>query len=150
MATVAATAQDIGCPLTRSHTEEAVVRLLEHIEEGPARDGLRDTPRRVVKALAEVTQGYQGDPADILKTAFVESHEQRVVLRGVHCPSLCENRLLAFVGRATGGFVQGGRCGGRWRADPVNTCSGGGACPTTRGGVTGSGRNLRHRSVPQC
>ena len=109
MATVAATAQDMGRPLTRSSTEEAVIRLLTHIGEDPARDGLRDTPRRVVKALAEMTQGYQDDPADILKTAFAESHDQMIVIRGVRFTSLCEHHLLPFVGTATVGYVPGER-----------------------------------------
>lgn len=109
MATVAATAQDMGRPLNRSSTEEAVVRLLTHIGEDPARDGLRDTPRWVVKALVEMTRGYQDDPADILKTAFAESHDQMIVLRGVHFTSLCEHYLLPFVGTATVGYVPGER-----------------------------------------
>ncbi len=109
MATVATAAQDLAGSLTPIEAEAAVVQLLAHIGEDPQREGLRDTPSRVVRSLAEMTSGYSEDPAAILRTTFGESHDQMVVLRGVRFASLCEHHLLPFTGTATVGYVPGDR-----------------------------------------
>lgn len=82
-----------------------VVRLLEFVGEDPTRDGLVDTPRRVVKTLAELTTGYRIDVAALLAVTFTESHDELIVLRGVPFWSLCEHHMLPFHGRATVGYV---------------------------------------------
>lgn len=89
--------------------EDAVVRLLEWIGEDPSREGLRDTPRRVVKAFREMTEGLGRKPADVLGTVFNESSDQMVVVTGVRFSSLCEHHLLPFTGTATVGYVPDGR-----------------------------------------
>lgn len=90
---------------------DAVLRLLQHIGEDPTRDGLRDTPRRVVKALRELTSGYALDPAEVLGTTFEVSHDEMIVVRNVPFSSLCEHHMLPFTGTATIGYVpaEGGR-----------------------------------------
>jgi len=94
-------------PWERGETpaEDAVVRLLQAIGEDPDRDGLRDTPRRVVKALGEMTCGYLEDPADILATVFDVDFDEMIVVRRIPFVSLCEHHLLTFVGHATVGYV---------------------------------------------
>ena len=89
--------------------EDAVVRLLEWIGEDPSREGLRDTPRRVVKAFREMTAGLGRDPAEVLGTVFTESCDEMVVVRGVRFSSMCEHHLLPFTGTATVGYVPDGR-----------------------------------------
>jgi GTP cyclohydrolase IA len=84
---------------------DAVVRLLQHIGEDPTRDGLRDTPKRVVKALRELTEGYSKDPAAILSTTFDVSFDEMIVLTGVNYTSLCEHHMLPFSGTATIGYI---------------------------------------------
>lgn len=90
---------------------DAVVRLLQHIGEDPSRDGLLDTPKRVVKALKELTAGYDKDPAEILSTTFDVSFDEMIVLTGVPYTSLCEHHMLPFTGTATIGYIPkpGGR-----------------------------------------
>lgn len=90
---------------------DAIVRLLQHIGEDPTRDGLQDTPKRVVKALRELTGGMDLDPADILKTTFDVSFDEMIVLTDVAYTSLCEHHMLPFTGTATIGYIpkQGGR-----------------------------------------
>lgn len=84
------------------------VLLSEVISEDPTRDGLRDTPRRVVKALREMTEGYEMKPAEILSTTFDEPHDEMIVLRGVRFTSLCEHHVLPFTGSATVGYIPNG------------------------------------------
>lgn len=84
----------------------AVMQLLEIVGEDPTRDGLIETPQRVVKALREMTSGYHEDPAAILSKQFeVGNVDEMVVVRGIEFTSLCEHHLLPFVGTATVAYV---------------------------------------------
>jgi GTP cyclohydrolase I len=87
--------------------EDAVVRILEYIGEDTKRDGLKDTPRRVLKALEEMTSGYKRKPCDILSTQFDVAYDEMVVLRGIRFSSLCEHHLLPFTGEAAVGYIPG-------------------------------------------
>jgi GTP cyclohydrolase I len=89
---------------------DAVVRLLQYIGEDPTREGLVDTPRRVVKALAEMTTGYTTDVSSILGVQFDVGHVTgTVVLSDIPFTSLCEHHMLPFVGTATVGYVPGAK-----------------------------------------
>lgn len=87
--------------------ERAVEVLLRAIGEDPQRDGLRDTPRRVVKALLEMTAGYGQSPAEILAKTFDEQSDELIVLRGIDFHSTCEHHLLPFHGVAHVGYLPG-------------------------------------------
>lgn len=89
--------------------EDAVVRLLEWIGENPTREGLLDTPKRVVKAFREMTAGLSVEPQSVLGTVFNETSDQMVVVRGIRFTSLCEHHLLPFTGTAAVGYVPDGR-----------------------------------------
>lgn len=91
----------------RGEAEEAVATLLRMIGEDPERNGLVDTPRRVVRALREVTVGYDEDPAEILSRTFEESSDELIVLRGIEFHSTCEHHLLPFYGVASVGYLPG-------------------------------------------
>jgi len=84
-----------------------VATLLRFIGEEPERDGLRDTPARVVKAWREMTAGYAEDPAEILSRTFDESSDELVILRGISFYSTCEHHLLPFYGQAVVGYLPG-------------------------------------------
>jgi GTP cyclohydrolase I len=99
-------AQLVDC-VSESAAEKAVVTLLRFIGEDPARDGLRDTPERVVKAWREMTSGYDEDPAEILSRTFEESNDELIVLRGISFYSTCEHHLLPFYGEASVGYLPG-------------------------------------------
>jgi GTP cyclohydrolase I len=77
---------------------EAVVRLLQRMGQDPNRDGLRDTPRRVVAALREMTSGYHHEPVHILSTTFQVDYDELVILRDLEFTSLCEHHLMPFTG----------------------------------------------------
>lgn len=98
-----------GEPPIRLHTEGqvAVECLLEMIGEDPQRDGLEDTPKRVVQSLLEFTQGYDQDPGEILSTVFEEDHDDLILVREIPFSSLCEHHLLPINGHATVAYLPG-------------------------------------------
>ena len=92
---------------TADEAEAAVETLLRVVGEDPERDGLRDTPARVVRALVEMTAGYGESPADILSKTFSEHSDELIVLRGIDFHSTCEHHLLPFQGVAHVGYLPG-------------------------------------------
>jgi GTP cyclohydrolase I len=89
----------------RSGPEENIVRLLQFVGEDPDREGLRETPRRVVTSLQEMTAGYRQHPLDVLKVFTADRCDEMVTLKGVPVVSLCEHHLLPFMGVAHVGYV---------------------------------------------
>lgn len=87
--------------------ESLVQNLLLMVGENPEREGLRDTPSRVVKAYKEMTRGYYVDVEKLLSTQFDESADEIVILRGIQFTSLCEHHLLPFVGTAMVAYLPG-------------------------------------------
>lgn len=85
--------------------EDQVVRQLEFIGEDPNRDGLIETPRRVVKAIAEMTRGYKEDPKVVLAKTFDVPYDEMVILRDIEFWSLCEHHMLPFHGRVHVGYL---------------------------------------------
>lgn len=86
---------------------DTVRRQLEFIGEDPNRDGLRDTPDRVLRALTEMTCGYQQDPKEILSRTFSEPYDEMIILRDIEFVSLCEHHMLTFAGHVNVGYIPG-------------------------------------------
>lgn len=84
---------------------DAVIRLLQHIGEDPTRDGLLETPKRVCKAMREMTVGYSMNPAEILSKSFDVHHDEMISITGVDYFSLCEHHMLPFYGKATIAYI---------------------------------------------
>lgn len=87
---------------SRAEAEEAVRTLLRWIGENPGREGLLDTPKRVVKAHEEFFAGYHQDPDDILGTIFeeVEGYDDMVLVKDIEFASHCEHHMVPFIGKA--------------------------------------------------
>ncbi len=87
---------------TREEAEAAVRTLIGYIGDDPDREGLLDTPRRVVAAYDEFFGGYAGDPAEALTRVFadVAGYDDLIVVRDVPFVSHCEHHMVPFVGRA--------------------------------------------------
>jgi GTP cyclohydrolase I len=85
--------------------------LLCHIGEDPDREGLRDTPRRVVKAMEEHFWGYGQDPMEPLSRTFgeIEGYDELVLLQDIEIHSHCEHHMVPFVGKAHVGYIPNGR-----------------------------------------
>lgn len=86
-----------------------IAALLDLIDPAPDRDGLADTPHRVVRAFVEMTAGYEQDPEAVLGTVFDETSDEMVVVDGVDFVSLCEHHLMPFVGIAVVGYIPDGK-----------------------------------------
>ena len=87
---------------TRDEAESAVRTLIRWVGDDPAREGLADTPGRVVRAWTEFGVGYDQDPRDILTRTFEEiaGYNEMVVLRDIGFESHCEHHMLPIIGRA--------------------------------------------------
>lgn len=81
---------------------EAIRTLLKVIGEDPDREGLRDTPSRLLKSWTELFAGYRHAPERVLSTTFdeVEGYQEMVLLRGIPFHSTCEHHWLPFEGEA--------------------------------------------------
>jgi GTP cyclohydrolase IA len=85
--------------------ERAIREVLLAVGEDPDRDGLRDTPARVARALSEQFAGLNLEPADVLTTVFDADHEEMVLVRDIEMYSTCEHHLVPFFGRAHVGYI---------------------------------------------
>jgi GTP cyclohydrolase I len=85
--------------------EAAVRELLYAVGEDPDRDGLRDTPARVARAYAELTQGLHQTPEQVLSTTFDIGHDEMVLVRDIELWSMCEHHLVPFFGVAHVGYI---------------------------------------------
>ncbi|MBL8664209.1 MAG: GTP cyclohydrolase I FolE [Candidatus Odyssella sp.] len=87
---------------TREEAEAAVRTLLRWAGDDPDREGLRDTPRRVVSAYTEWFAGYREDPEAFLERTFseTEGYDEMVVLTDIRFESHCEHHVAPIIGRA--------------------------------------------------
>jgi GTP cyclohydrolase I len=87
---------------TRAEAEEAVRVLLRWAGENPKREGLIDTPARVVRSYEEFFAGYLLDPMVLLSRTFeeVEGYDEIVLLRDIRLESYCEHHMVPIIGRA--------------------------------------------------
>ena len=87
---------------SRAEAEEAVRTLIAWAGDDPSREGLADTPSRVVESYGEFFAGYDGDPYDILSRTFedVQGYDDLVMLRDIRIESHCEHHMLPVIGVA--------------------------------------------------
>ncbi len=87
---------------TQKQAEDAVRTLIAWAGDNPSREGLLDTPKRVVNAYREFFAGYDADPAKILGKTFeeVEGYSDMVLLKNMRMESHCEHHMVPFIGTA--------------------------------------------------
>ena len=85
--------------------ERAVTEILLAVGEDPTRDGLKETPARVARALTEQFSGLRMEPEEVLTTVFDADHEEMVLVRDIELYSTCEHHLVPFIGRAHVGYI---------------------------------------------
>jgi GTP cyclohydrolase I len=87
---------------------EAIKTILRYIGEDPNREGLRDTPERVVRSWDKLFGGYKQAPDDVLKTDFSsDGYDQMIVLEPIEFWSTCEHHMLPFSGTVAVGYIPG-------------------------------------------
>ena len=92
--------------VTRESAEKAVKVILEYLEGDPNREGLEETPKRVIDSFDEIFAGYQMDPAEVLSSTFNgEGYDGIVLLRDIEFHSTCEHHLQPFKGRAHVAYI---------------------------------------------
>lgn len=98
-------AQVFEAPLvvTRDQALSAVQTILRYLGEDPDREGLLDTPRRVIDSLLEMTRS-----PEFKGTIFSDPSDSLVLVRGIRFSSLCEHHLLPFMGEACVGYIPRG------------------------------------------
>ena len=92
---------------SRDEALKAVRTLLAWAGDNPDREGLKDTPRRVVDAYAEWFDGYDADPAKELSRTFedVQGYDDMVLLRDIEVESHCEHHMAPFLGKAYVAYI---------------------------------------------
>ncbi len=103
--------QFVRSPEETAEAEIHVRGMLRFIGEDPEREGLRDTPSRVVRAMAEHFSGYGQDPGEYLSKTFeeVEGYDELVLVSDIEVFSHCEHHMVPFVGKAHVAYVPNGR-----------------------------------------
>ncbi len=96
---------------SRDAAEDAIRTLLAFVGEDPAREGLVDTPRRVVDAYEEWFAGYNDDPVAILSRTFeeVEGYDDIVLMKDIRVESHCEHHMAPMIGKAHVAYLPAGR-----------------------------------------
>jgi GTP cyclohydrolase IA len=91
--------------------QECVRGILRYLGEDPDREGLRETPSRVVRAWAEHFGGYAMDPGEYLAKTFEEvgGYDELVLVSDIEVMSHCEHHMVPFVGKAHVGYIPNGR-----------------------------------------
>ena len=96
---------------TRDEAENAIRTLLAWVGENPNREGLRETPRRVIKAFDEYCAGYAMDAGEVLAKTFSETggYDGAVLVKHIEFESRCEHHLAPFLGKAHVAYIPNGR-----------------------------------------
>lgn len=96
--------------VTEAEMMQAVRTLLIGLGENPDREGLKDTPKRVVKALQFLTKGYHESLDELLNGAvFTENANEMVLIRDIDIFSSCEHHILPIIGRAHVAYIPNGK-----------------------------------------
>ena len=92
---------------SREEAEDAVRTLIRWAGDDPEREGLRDTPGRVVRAYEEFFAGYLQDPNEVLARTFseVEGYDEMIVMNDIRFESHCEHHMVPIIGKAHIGYL---------------------------------------------
>ena len=92
---------------TRKEAEDAVRTLISWAGDNPKREGLIETPKRVVKSYEEFYAGYDQDPSEILSKVFeeIEGYDEIVLVKDILLESHCEHHMVPFIGIAHIGYI---------------------------------------------
>jgi GTP cyclohydrolase I len=95
--------------VTREEAQECVRKLIQYIGDDPDREGLRDTPDRVIRSFEELYSGYGQSPDEVLSTSFASRSKEMVVMKNMELYSMCEHHMLPIIGTCHIGYIPRGR-----------------------------------------
>ncbi len=103
--------------LSEEEAQECIRKLLGYLGDDPEREGLIDTPKRVLGAIREHFRGYQEDPEEHLSRTFseVEGYDELVLVSDIEIYSHCEHHVVPFVGKAHVAYIPDGRVVGLYK-----------------------------------
>ena len=103
--------RDLMSKPTRDQAEKAVKTLIEWAGDNPEREGLVETPKRVVKAYEQFFEGYDQDPEEIFTKTFVdvEGYDEMVIVKDIRLESHCEHHIVPILGKAHIGYIPNNR-----------------------------------------
>ena len=93
--------------ISEEEIEEAFVKIIKWIGENPSREGLKSTPKRLVKAFKEYYKGYSEDPKKILEKTFgdVQGYDDMVIQKNISLQSHCEHHMAPIIGVAHVAYI---------------------------------------------
>lgn len=91
--------------VSESPAEDSVIRMLQYIGEDPNREGLEETPKRVIKAWDHIFSGYKTDIKSLVKVFDRCGYDQIVLLKDIEMYSMCEHHLLPFIGKVHVAYI---------------------------------------------
>ena len=93
--------------ISENQALDAVKTLIKWAGDDPEREGLRDTPKRVIRSYKDFFSGYNLDPREILSKKFkeVEGYDEIIILKNIRLESHCEHHMVPFVGTAHVGYL---------------------------------------------
>ena len=96
---------------SREKAMDAVRTLIEWAGDDPNREGLIETPKRVVNAYTQFFEGYEQDPEEILRKTFeeVEGYDEMVIVKDIRLESHCEHHMVPILGKAHIGYIPNNR-----------------------------------------
>ena len=99
--------KNIDVKVSDKEAEEALRTILSWMGEDPNREGLLETPKRVIKAFKEYFRGYQEDPSKILDKTFgdVDGYDDMVVQKNISVQSHCEHHMAPIIGKAHVAYI---------------------------------------------
>ena len=99
--------KELAKKITDKEAEEAIVKILDWMGEDSSREGLLETPKRVIKAFKEYFKGYNEDPKKILEKTFgdVEGYDDMVIQKNISVQSHCEHHMAPIIGVAHVAYI---------------------------------------------
>ena len=93
--------------VSEEEAEQAFIKIIEYIGEDPSREGLIETPKRVMKAFKEYFKGYKEDPKEILSKTFgdVNGYDDMVIQKNISVQSHCEHHMAPIIGVAHVAYI---------------------------------------------
>jgi GTP cyclohydrolase I len=100
----------VSSDLSGAAFEELVAEMIRRLGDDPDREGLKQTPERVAKSLAFLTQGYGMKSEDVINGAlFEEGHQNMILVKDIEMYSLCEHHMLPFFGKVHVAYIPNGK-----------------------------------------